>query len=88
MLLLISEVFGGVNSTSLRFLTRLAHRFKGKDKIYTDRGGVEVSYFVYHARAILARAAAVGHAEVPIKYGNDLHRRAAHARPSGCAAAV
>ena len=29
ILLLISEIFGGVNGTSLHFLTRLAHKFKG-----------------------------------------------------------
>ena len=31
VLLLISEIFGGVNGTSLRFLTRLAHTAKGGD---------------------------------------------------------
>ena len=45
ILLLISEIFGAVNGVSLRFLTRLSHRFKGcKDIKYHDRGGREVSF--------------------------------------------
>ena len=57
ILLLISEIFGGVNGTSLHFLTRLAHKFKGcKDIIYCSRGGREVS-FLHYARAISTAAA-------------------------------
>ena len=64
ILLLISEIFGAVNGVSLRFLTRLAHRFKGcKDIKYHDRGGREVSFFLHYARAI-STAAAIGHARV------------------------
>ena len=86
ILLLISEVFGGVNGVSLRFLTRLAHRFKGcKDVKYYDRGGREVSFFLHYARAI-STAAAIGHARVLVKHAAGLNRRAALLR-SGVRAA-
>ena len=86
ILLLISEVFGGVNGTSLRFLTRLAHRFKScKDVKYYDRGGREVSFFLHYARAI-STAAAIGHARVLVKHAAGLNRRAALLR-SGVRAA-
>ena len=77
ILLLISEIFGAVNGVSLRFLTRLAHRFKGcKDIKYHDRGGREVSFFLHYARAI-STAAAIGHARVLVKHAAGLNRRAA-----------
>ena len=86
ILLLISEVFGGVNGTSLRFLTRLAHKFKGcNDVKYYDRGGREVSFFLHYARAI-STAAAIGHARVLVKHAAGLNRRAALLR-SGVRAA-
>ena len=77
ILLLISEIFGAVNGVSLRFLTRLSHRFKGcKDIKYHDRGGREVSFFLHYARAI-STAAAIGHARVLVKHAAGLNRRAA-----------
>ena len=92
VLLLISEVFGGVNGTSLRFLTRLAHAMKGVgDCPHFDRAGRRVPYFVFHAQAI-SRAAAVGHGGVLLKHAQGLSRRAAElkarARPVVGAAAA
>ena len=89
--LLISEIFGGVNGTSLRFLTRLAHAMKGvTDAPHFDRSGKQVPFFVFHARAI-SRAAAVGHGEVLLKHAAALARRAtallAASRPPGATAA-
>jgi hypothetical protein len=76
VLLLISEVFGGVNGTSLRFLNRLAHLMKGEtDAPHFDRAGNVVPFFLHHARAI-SRAAAVGHGTVLLKHAHALARRA------------
>ena len=76
VLLLISEIFGGVNGTSLRFLTRLAHLMRGdSDEPHFDRAGKVVPFFVYHARA-LSRAAAVGHGRVLQKHAAGVRARA------------
>ena len=90
VLLLISEIFGGVNGTSLRFLTRLAHLAKGADDAPRyDRAGRVVPYFVHHARAI-SRAAALGHGHVLLKHANALGHRARRLRerPAGGATAA
>ena len=80
VLLLISEIFGGVNGTSLRFLARLAHLMRGdSDEPHFDRAGKVVPFFVYHARAI-SSAAALGHGKVLLKHANGLARRAAKLR--------
>ena len=80
MLLLISEVFGGVNGRAVRFLTRLAHRAReSSDAVYFDRAGRNVSYYTHHARAI-SRAAAVGHGEVLLQLIAATRTRAAAAR--------
>ena len=59
------------------------------DSPHYDRGGKQVPYFTFHARAI-SRAAAVGHGEVLLKHAETLARRAkallAARRPPGAAA--
>ena len=89
LLLLISEVFGGVNGRGIRLLTRLAHMARSAtDTVYLDRAGREVPFFVYHARA-LSRAAAVGHGRVLQKHAAGVRARAARlGAPSALAAGV
>ena len=76
LLLLISEIFGGVNGRAIRWLTRLAHRSREcSDAAYFDRAGRVVSFFHHHACAI-SRAAAVGHGEVLLRVAADARHRA------------
>jgi len=76
LLLLISEVSGGVNGSALRFLTRLAHQARSCcEEAYLDRAGRVTPFFVHHARAI-SRAAAVGHGNVLLKLMEDVRGRA------------
>ena len=80
LLLLISEVSGGVNGVALRFLTRLAHRARSCcEEAYLDRAGRITPFFVHHARAI-SRAAAVGHGRVLLKLMEDTRGRAIRMR--------
>ena len=80
-LLLISEIFGGVNGRAVRFLTRLAHMAQShSDDVYFDRAGREVPYFLHHASA-LSSAAAVGHGRVIQRHVADLRTRSAHLTP-------
>ena len=75
-MLLISEIFGGVNGVAVRFLTRLAHKAGTCcDEVYLDRRGCVVPFFVYHASAI-SRAAAIGHAKVIAKHVAEMNYRA------------
>ena len=76
LLLLISEIFGGVNGRALRWLTRLAHSSREcSDAAYFDRAGQPVSFFHHHA-CCLSYAAAVGHGEVLLKIAEDARSRA------------
>ena len=84
-LLLISEVFGGVNGRSIRFLTRLAHSARSaSDSVHFDRAGRPVSFFSHYACA-LSSAAAVGHGRVIQKHAEGLRSQAARLRagPAG-----
>ena len=77
LLLLISEIFGGVNGRAIRWLTRLAHQSReSSDAAYYDRAGRVVSFFHHHACAV-SRAAAVGHGRVLLKVAADTRNRAA-----------
>ena len=85
---LVTETLGGVNNTSLRFLTRLAHRAGAdSDLEYWDAHGRKVSYFAHYARA-LSRAGAVGHAKVLLKLGKGLGARAARCEGGRAAGAA
>ena len=80
LLLLVSEVYGGVNGRSIRFLTRLAHKSREcSDVAYHDRAGHGVSFFHHHACA-LSRAAVMGHWEVMRLMIEDMNRRAGRLR--------
>ena len=80
LLLLISEIFGGVHGRGIRWLTRLAHRSREcSDAAYFDRAGRVVSFFHHHACAI-SRAAAVGHGAVLLKVAADARGRSVRAR--------
>ena len=76
--LLISEIYGGVNQASLRFLEELAAMAAEAgdgEAAHYDHGGRPVSFFVYHARAI-AGAAMWGHARVLLKLAATRNQRA------------
>ena len=88
LLLLVSEVSGGVNGRSVRFLTRLAHQARSQsDTVHLDRAGRAVSFFTHHARAI-SSAAAFGHGAVLLAAAKDACVRAGAVRvPAAVAAA-
>ena len=88
LLLLISEVFGGVNGRALRYLTRLAHAARSNsDAVHLDRAGRIVSFFSHYAAA-LSSAAAVGHARVIQHHAADVRVQAARVRAESSALAV
>ena len=80
LLLLISEVYGGINGRGQRFLTRLAHTAgSASDAVYYDRAGRMVSFYVHHSRKISC-AAAVGHARVIQRLCADVRSRVVRMR--------
>ena len=80
MLLLISEIYGGVNGRGVRLLTRLAHSARTcSEDVYFDRAGRVVSFWVHHSREI-SRAAVLGHGIVLERVVDDVNARAARAR--------
>ena len=88
LLLLISEIFGGVNGRAARFLTRLAHSScTASDAVYYDRAGRIVSFHQHHATAI-SSAAALGHGDVLLSVVDDVNARAVRARAGAPAAAA
>ena len=88
--LLISEVYGGANRASLRYLEELAALAgEGGDgeAVHFDHGGRPVSFFVHHARAI-AGAAMWGHARVLLKLATTRNQRARRVLDAEAGAAV